>query len=152
MIHKASAVFFRNHQAARRTFATYATQASAGSHMNFSRADLAEYPELDRSFMRVLDSGVDTQSADYLDNYKQMMLQNEELDRITQNAMHVDKDYREKAIKRDKLMPRERINAILDHGTPFLELGQLAGYNSLKPEQSVPSGNIITGIGMVNGR
>jgi hypothetical protein len=152
MIHKASAVFFRNHQSVRRTFATYAAQASAGSHLNFSRADLAEYPELDRSFMRVLDSGVDTHSADYLDNYKQMMLQNEELDRITQNAMHVDKDYREKAIKRDKLMPRERINAILDHGTPFLELGQLAGYNSLKPEQSVPSGNIITGIGMVNGR
>lgn len=152
MIHKATAAFFRNHQAVKRTFATYATQASAGSHLNFSRADLAEYPELDRSFMRVLDSGVDTQSADYLDNYKQMMLQNEELDRITQNAMHVDKDYREKAIKRDKLMPRERINAILDHGTPFLELGQLAGYNSLKPEQSVPSGNIITGIGMVNGR
>ena len=152
MIHKASAVFFRKHQAVRRTFATYATQASAGSHLNFTRADLAEYPELDRSFMRVLDSGVDTHSADYLDNYKQMMLQNEELDRITQNAMHVDKDYREKAIKRDKLMPRERINAILDHGTPFLELGQLAGYNSLKPEQSVPSGNIITGIGMVNGR
>ena len=120
--------------------------------MNFTRADLAEYPELDRSFMRVLDSGVDSQSADYLDNYKQMMLQNEELDRITQNAMHVDKDYREKAIKRDKLMPRERINAILDHGTPFLELGQLAGYNSLKPDQSVPSGNIITGIGMINGR
>ena len=152
MIHKASAVFFRNHQSVRRTFATYAAQASAGSHLNFTRADLAEYPELDRSFMRVLDSGVDTHSADYLDNYKQMMLQNEELDRITQNAMHVDKDYREKAIKRDKLMPRERINAILDHGTPFLELGQLAGYNSLKPEQSVPSGNIITGIGMVNGR
>jgi len=152
MMQKASAVFFRNHQAVRRTFATYAAQASAGSHLNFTRADLAEYPELDRSFMRVLDSGVDTQSADYLDNYKQMMLQNEELDRITQNAMHVDKDYREKAIKRDKLMPRERINAILDHGTPFLELGQLAGYNSLKPDQSVPSGNIITGIGMVNGR
>jgi hypothetical protein len=51
--------------------------------LNFTRADLAEYPELDRSFMKVLDSGVDTQSADYLDNYKQMMLQNEELDRIT---------------------------------------------------------------------
>ena len=102
--------------------------------------------------MKVLESGIDNQSADYLDNYKQMMQQNEQLDKITQAMMHVDKDYREKAIKRDKLLPRERINAILDHGTPFLEIGQLAGYNSLKPESSVPSGNIITGIGMINGR
>jgi len=136
----------------RRTFTSYATQASATNKFNFTRADLAEYPELERSFMKVLDSGIDTQSADYQDNYKQMMQQNEELDKITQAMMHVDKDYREKAIKRDKLLPRERINAILDHGTPFLELGQLAGYNSLKPDHSVPSGNIITGIGMVNGR
>jgi 3-methylcrotonyl-CoA carboxylase beta subunit len=66
--------------------------------------------------------------------------------------MNVDRDYKEKAIKRDKLLPRERINAILDHGSPFLEIGQLAGYNSLKPSESVPSGNIITGIGMVNGK
>jgi 3-methylcrotonyl-CoA carboxylase beta subunit len=102
--------------------------------------------------MRVLESGIDTQSADYLDNYRQMTEKNLELDTITQATMHVDKDYREKAIKRDKLLPRERINAILDNGTPFLELGQLAGYNSLKPSDSVPSGNIITGIGMVGGR
>jgi len=81
-----------------------------------------------------------------------MLKQNEELDMITGQAMAVDRDYREKALKRDKMMPRERINAILDHGSPFLELSQLAGYNPLKPESSVPSGNIITGIGMVNGR
>ena len=83
MIQKASAAFFRNHQAVRRAFTTYVAQTSSGSNMNFTRADLTEYPELDRSFMRVFDSGVDTQSADYLDNYKQMMLQNEQLDRIT---------------------------------------------------------------------
>ncbi len=43
-----------------------------------------------------------------------MIEKNQELDSITQATMHVDKDYREKAVKRDKLMPRERINAILD--------------------------------------
>ena len=123
------------------------------SQVNFNgRADLKEFPELNRSFMKVLDSGIDTESQDYLDNYRMMTEKNLELDQITRAAMHVDKDYQEKAIKRDKLLPRERINAILDHGTPFLELGQLAGYNSLKPSDSVPSGNIITGIGMVNGR
>lgn len=67
--------------------------------------------------------------------------------------MAIDKAYREKAKKRDKLQTRERINAILDKGTPFLEMSQLAGYNTLaKGTESVPSGNIITGIGMVNGK
>ena len=82
-----------------------------------------------------------------------MLKQNEGLDKITQGvAMHVDREYREKALQRDKLLPRDRINALLDNGTPFLELSQLAGYDSLKLEKSIPSGNIITGIGMVNGR
>eukprot|EP00978_Attheya_sp_CCMP212_P033709 scaffold137362_cov49-Attheya_sp.AAC.1 len=46
---------------------------------------------------------------------------------------------------RNKLLPRQRIDALLDPGTPFLELGALAGY----PE--VPSGSIIAGIGIVHG-
>jgi hypothetical protein len=95
-----------------RAFGTYAAHQSAGS--SYTRADLGEFPELNRSFMKVLDSGIDTQSADYIDNYKSMMKQNEELDRVSQAQMAVDKDYREKAIKRDKLLPRERINAIID--------------------------------------
>ena len=73
--------------------------------------------------MRVLDGQVDTHSADYKDNYAQMLKQNEELERLTTGtALHVERDYREKALKRDKLLPRERINAILDNGSPFLEL------------------------------
>jgi len=36
--------------------------------------------------------------------------------------MFVDQKYRDLAKKRDKLLPRERINAILDKGSPFLEL------------------------------
>lgn len=72
--------------------------------------------------MKVLDNVVDTQSDIFKDNYEQMLKQNEELDRITNKAMFIDDDYRKKAIKRDKMMPRERINAILDQGSPFLEL------------------------------
>jgi acetyl-CoA carboxylase carboxyltransferase component len=43
-----------------------------------------------------------------------MIKSNEELTRLTQGAMFVDREYREKSLKRDKLLPRERINAILD--------------------------------------
>lgn len=45
---------------------------------------------------------------------------------------------------------RERINMLLDQGTPFLEFSQLAGYN-LYPKEEVPAGGIITGIGKVSG-
>ena len=44
------------------------------------------------------------------------------MDSKTKEAMFVDTKYRELAKKRDKLLPRERINAILDPGTPFLEM------------------------------
>ena len=109
----------------KRVFSTTATRSSfaAAQHHMHNRADLGEFPELDRSFMKVLESNIDTGSADYQDNYKLMLKQNEDLERITKEfALDVDKEYREKALKRDKLLPRERINAILDHGSPFLEL------------------------------
>jgi len=49
-----------------------------------------------------------------------------------------------------KLMARERINLLLDPGSPFLELSQLAGYN-LYGKEEVPAGGIITGVGRVSG-
>eukprot|EP00898_Chlorokybus_atmophyticus_P007853 jgi/Chlat1/8069/Chrsp73S00602 len=52
---------------------------------------------------------------------------------------------------RNKMLPRERIDRLLDPGSPFLELSQLAGHN-LYGKEVVPSGGIITGIGRVHGR
>ncbi len=51
---------------------------------------------------------------------------------------------------RGKLLPRERISALLDQGTPFLELSQLAANGMYGGE--VPSAGIITGVGRVSGR
>ncbi|KAH0451818.1 hypothetical protein IEQ34_019117 [Dendrobium chrysotoxum] len=51
---------------------------------------------------------------------------------------------------RNKLLPRERIDRVIDPGSSFLELSQLAG-NDLY-EEPLPSGGIITGIGPVQGR
>ena len=75
MMHKSSTLLFRtatlhHHHLLSRSFSTSAATHSRSSPLPFTRSDLAEYPELDRSFMRVLDSGVDTQSADYQDNYR----------------------------------------------------------------------------------
>ncbi|XP_072992279.1 methylcrotonoyl-CoA carboxylase beta chain, mitochondrial [Typha latifolia] len=51
---------------------------------------------------------------------------------------------------RNKLLPRDRIDRLVDPGSSFLELSQLAGYDLY--EESLPSGGIITGIGPVHGR
>jgi acetyl-CoA carboxylase carboxyltransferase component len=50
--------------------------------------------------------------------------------------------------QRNKLLPRERIEALLDPGAPFLELSPLAAYDMY--DHAAPCAGIITGIGMVH--
>ncbi len=50
---------------------------------------------------------------------------------------------------RGKLLPRERVNRLLDAGTPFLEVGQLAANGMY--DDDAPSAGVITGIGRVAG-
>jgi 3-methylcrotonyl-CoA carboxylase beta subunit len=57
---------------------------------------------------------------------------------------------RDKHVKRGKLLPRERIRTLLDPGTPFLELSQLAAWDMYGGD--VPSAGILTGIGRISGR
>jgi len=52
--------------------------------------------------------------------------------------------------KRGKLLPRERVRLLLDPGSPFLELSQLAAHDMYQGE--VPSAGLISGIGRVSGR
>ncbi|HEY5637442.1 MAG TPA: carboxyl transferase domain-containing protein [Burkholderiales bacterium] len=57
---------------------------------------------------------------------------------------------REKHVARGKLLPRERVRTLLDPGSPFLEIGQLAAHDMY--DNDAPSAGIITGIGRVAGR
>ncbi|MDQ1079846.1 carboxyl transferase domain-containing protein [Pseudoroseomonas cervicalis] len=57
---------------------------------------------------------------------------------------------RQRHQSRGKLLPRERVAALLDPGAPFLEIGQLAAQGMYAGE--VPSAGLITGIGHVCGR
>jgi 3-methylcrotonyl-CoA carboxylase beta subunit len=52
--------------------------------------------------------------------------------------------------KRGKLLPRERVDRVLDQGSPFLELSPLAAHGLY--DGQAPSAGIVTGIGMVDGR
>ncbi len=57
---------------------------------------------------------------------------------------------RQRHIGRGKLLPRERVQRLLDVGTPFLELSPLAAHEMYDDE--VPAAGVITGIGRVSGR
>ena len=57
---------------------------------------------------------------------------------------------RERHVARGKLLPRERIETLLDPGSPFLELAQLAAHGLYGGE--VPGAGIVAGIGLVAGR
>jgi len=57
---------------------------------------------------------------------------------------------RKRHLDRGKLLPRDRVHALLDPGTPFLELSQLAAHGLYGDE--VPAAGIITGVGRVSGR
>lgn len=50
---------------------------------------------------------------------------------------------------RGKVMTRDRIDMVIDEGTPFLELSSLAGFG--QAEDEFPGAGIVTGIGIVNG-
>lgn len=58
--------------------------------------------------------------------------------------------YRQRHEERGKLLPRDRIERLLDDGTPFLEFSQLAALDVY--EDDVPAAGIITGIGRVSGQ
>lgn len=57
------------------------------------------------------------------------------------------KDARERHEKRGKLLPRDRVNHLLDPGAPFLEVGQLAAHKVYK--DNVPAAGVVAGIGRV---
>jgi 3-methylcrotonyl-CoA carboxylase beta subunit len=57
---------------------------------------------------------------------------------------------RKRHVSRGKMLPRERVANLLDPGTPFLELSQLAAHGMYRGE--VPAGGILTGIGRVGGK
>jgi len=58
--------------------------------------------------------------------------------------------HRKRHVERGKLLPRDRVERLLDPGSPFLEIGQLAACDMYDSE--VPGAGIIAGIGRVSGR
>jgi len=101
--------------------------------------------------MTALKSALDTRSAEFQENRAANLALVEDLRaRVDAIKLGGGETAREKHLKRGKLLPRERIRRLLDVGSPFLELSQLAAYDLYGGE--VPAAGLITGIGRVSGR
>ncbi|MDE2346342.1 MAG: methylcrotonoyl-CoA carboxylase [Gammaproteobacteria bacterium] len=101
--------------------------------------------------MPILKSSIDTNSKEFLANRDHLRKLVTEL-RATQAkaALGGDEKARKKHTDRGKLLPRERIEALLDRGSPFLELSPLAAHGMY--EGDAPCAGVVTGIGRVHGR
>ncbi len=79
-----------------------------------------------------------------------LALRDELAARVAKTALGGSEASRQRHVARGKLLPRDRVGALLDPGAPFLEIGQLAA-NGLYGDE-VPGAGIIAGIGRVSGR
>jgi 3-methylcrotonyl-CoA carboxylase beta subunit len=101
--------------------------------------------------MSVLVSQVQTRSEDFLANAERMSALVAELRKKTAHAAQGGSEAaRQKYQTRGKLLVRDRIDLLLDAGTPFLELSPLAATGLYKGE--VPGAGLVTGIGRISGQ
>ncbi|MDX1512531.1 MAG: carboxyl transferase domain-containing protein [Gammaproteobacteria bacterium] len=101
--------------------------------------------------MSTFESVIDPRSAEFSANASHMRALVEDLkQKVAAAAAGGPAHAREKHLSRDKLLPRQRIDGLLDPGSPFLEFSQLAAHDMYGGE--VPAAGIITGIGRVSGQ
>jgi 3-methylcrotonyl-CoA carboxylase beta subunit len=100
--------------------------------------------------MPVIPSRIDIRSEAYRGNAGRLRRLAEELEaELARTARGGGEKAIARHLARGKLLPRERIRALLDPGSPFLELSPLAAHGMYK--DAAPAAGIITGIGRVCG-
>ncbi|MGP0012470.1 geranyl-CoA carboxylase subunit beta [Pseudomonas sp.] len=102
--------------------------------------------------MPVIESRLDGLGEDFARHRLAMLAGLEQIRQLEQNLLDKAESAREKFASRGQLLPRERLNLLLDPGAPFLELASLAGYKLHDDKDgSLAGGGLIAGIGHVCG-
>ncbi len=100
--------------------------------------------------MPVISTRIDPHTSDYRENYAAMSRLVAELSRnASEIAVGGNAKSRERHLARGKLLPRDRVNALLDPGTSFLEIGQFAAWDEY--DNAVPGAGMIAGVGRIRG-
>lgn len=101
--------------------------------------------------MPQLKTSINTRSQEYQDNSAAMVALVKDLQAKIELIAHGGPEKARKLhLERGKLLPRERINQLIDPGATFLELSQLAAHEVY--DDHVPAAGLITGIGRINGQ
>lgn len=100
--------------------------------------------------MNQLKSKINIRSEDFKINQQAMQTLVDDLKNVAQHiALGGGEVAREKHLARGKLLPRERIDHLIDPGTAFLEIGQLAAYKVYQDD--IPAAGVIAGVGLIHG-
>ena len=100
--------------------------------------------------MTVIKSAINPRAEDFCANAEHMRgLVSDLRAKAAQVAEGGGQRARDKHVARGKLLPRERVDRLLDPGTPFLEIGQLAAWDMY--DGDAPAAGMIAGVGRVSG-
>lgn len=100
--------------------------------------------------MAIVQTRINTRCAEFAANHAALSAQVDDLRRrLDQVQQGGGTSAQQRHTSRGKLLPRERINRLLDIGSPFLEIGQLAAWQVY--DDNVPAAGLIAGIGRIEG-
>ena len=100
--------------------------------------------------MPILESKLNPRAADFQQNAEKMrLIVNDLREKVAKNTLGGGEATRQKHVARGKLLPRDRIDLLIDAGSPFLELSQLAAFGMY--DDQAPGAGVITGIGQIGG-
>lgn len=102
--------------------------------------------------MPVIETMIEPNSPAFAQNREAMLASIAQLRQLEHTLLAKAQEAKPKFDKRGQLLPRERLNLLLDPGAPFLELASLAGYKLHDDKDgSAAGGGLIAGIGYVSG-
>ncbi|MEM1401806.1 MAG: carboxyl transferase domain-containing protein [Pseudomonadota bacterium] len=98
-------------------------------------------------------SRINNSSEEFARNREDHLALIEKMNGILERARTLSDGAKPRFERRGQLLPRERLARVLDPGSPFMEIGNMAGYlvDDANPETSVPGATQICGIGFVGG-
>lgn len=103
--------------------------------------------------MSRFESKLNTTTATFAENRKAMLALVETVQQLKQRAADLSAQRRARFDERGQLLPRERLQRVLDPGMPFLELYAMANFlvDTADRDQSVPGASVLAGIGFISG-
>ena len=118
---------------------------------SYQNSENASHKHLKVQNMKVFKSKIDPDTEGFKNNfqYHQNLAQQlkNDLAKVSEGGKEFSRQLHQ---SRGKLLPRERVNRLLDSGSPFLEISPMAAYGLY--ENEVPAAGIICGLGRVGGR